>query len=850
MFNKRVSYIKFENYNGGIELFSKWYKADLHIHTDMSRETKENDYKGIYSSEILIEKLKENNVDIISLTDHNIINLKAYENIEKSGISYLIGVELDVSISSDDLINYVTKQINISSTKVDVKPFHALILFRSRDYQIISDKLEKMYVNISNELLVNIADLSVHKKLRVTTMEYIVNYFRDEDFFIIAHGNKDKGIVDPYRKENKIEDAQLEILIGGINALEMKSNANMINVINHYNEGFEKLLKEDFQGEKTTAYVSFSDNHNCQEYELRKMQTWIKGQPTFETLRLAFSDPDSRIYTSETPPVENTNYIEKMKFTQSSGMSQDIEFSPYLNVIIGGRSSGKSLLFNTLVNMNNVFIQDDKEVFRKNYQTYVDVERTFLKLKIGVFEKNVSIPGETYNQEAIIKLFENDDDLKRKLRSEFIDVDDEEIRLLEMKVDKSIDEFLTSYEKYFEISSRIDKGDIREYFEIALKESVSLFNIDIDKIPAKEDIVEYDNFIKSVKKVIEELHIIKNDSIYNQQVFSNDEKGVIDQFVKLLDEKIEKLKTEMEKASLKIIFKNKISDIRNSYISQELPAEKKMIEEVKDKLASNIDEYKKYFCAKLKMKKACDELEALEIKIDDKVNLIDKYKFITKINLNVSGEKIIKEFFSEKIMNYNPNNSLFNNMLLLANNSFQDVRIRQITLEGKKPERLTDRLKDYTKSIKSKKTYEIIECLEGGQEISSLSTSQGKKASIFLDIKLKNMLRNYDNSILLIDQVEDNIDNKYISQELVKIIRKLKRKMQIILVTHNPSIAIYGDAENIIIADNKKNTITYKQGGLEDVDIREEACRILDGGELAFKNRMDKYNINILNTED
>lgn len=830
-------------------MFSKWYKADLHIHTDMSRETKENDYKGIYKSEILIEKLKENSVDIISLTDHNIINLKAYEDIGKSGISYLIGVELDVSISSEDLINYV-KQIHDSSTKVDIKPFHALVLFRSRDYLSISDKLEKMYVDISKELLPNIADLSVHKKLRVTTMEYIVKHFHDEDFFIIAHGNKDKGIVDPYKKENKIEDAQLEILIGGINALEMKSNANMMNVINHYNEGFQKLLREDFQGEKTTAYVSFSDNHNCQEYELRKMQTWIKGQPTFETLRLAFSDPNSRIYTSETPPVENTNYIEKMKLTQSNGLSQDIEFSPYLNVIIGGRSSGKSLLFNSLVNMNNLFSQDDKEVFRKNYQTYVDSEKTFLKLRIGEFEKNVSIPGETYSQEAIIKLFENDDDLKRKLRSEFIDIDDEEVKLLEMKFDKSIDAFLTSYSKYYEISSRINKGDIKEYFEIAQKEVESIFNIDIDNIPAKEDIVEYDNFIKLVKKVKEELNIMNNYSIYNQQVFNDNEKRNINEFIKLLDNKIEILETEMQKNQFKIIFKNKISDIRNSYISQELPAEKKMIEEVKDKLASNIEEYKKYFCAKLKMKKACDELEALDIKIDDKINMTDKYKFITKINLNISGDKIINEFFCEKIMNYNAYNSLYNNMLLLANNFYQDVRIKQIPLDGKKPEKLTERLKDYTKTIKSKKSYEIIECLEDGQENSSLSTSQGKKASIFLDIKLKNMLKNYNNSILLIDQVEDNIDNKYISQELVKVIRKLKKKMQIILVTHNPSIAIYGDAENIIIADNKQNSITYKQGGLEDVDIREEACRILDGGEAAFKNRMDKYNINILNMEE
>ena len=79
---------------------------------------------------------------------------------------------------------------------------------------------------------------------------------------------------------------------------------------------------------------------------------------------------------------------------------------------------------------------------------------------------------------------------------------------------------------------------------------------------------------------------------------------------------------------------------------------------------------------------------------------------------------------------------------------------------------------------------------------------------------------------------------------------KLYSLVQVILVTHNASIAIYGDAENIIIAENDGGVIRYRQGGLEDERIREDACMILDGGEVAFKNRMDKYNIEVLLRED
>jgi len=112
------------------------------------------------------------------------------------------------------------------------------------------------------------------------------------------------------------------------------------------------------------------------------------------------------------------------------------------------------------------------------------------------------------------------------------------------------------------------------------------------------------------------------------------------------------------------------------------------------------------------------------------------------------------------------------------------------------------------------------------------------------------LLEDSNSKVLLIDQPEDNIDNRFISRDIVNLLRRLKNRVQVILVTHNASIAIYGDAENIIIAENDGGVIRYRQGGLEDERIREDACMILDGGEAAFKNRMDKYNIEVLLRED
>lgn len=830
-------------------MYSKWNKVDLHIHTDMSKITKSNDYEGKFSIDTLYSKLKENNIDLISLTDHNIINCDAYEKLSQKDIKFLVGVELDVSISKKEMISYIKRLKSNSDDKIKIKPFHALVLFRTLDYEAVSSKLERMYSTISENVLKGISDLTVNKFHRVTTIEFIVKHFCDEDFFIIAHGNKDKGIVEPYSKVKKIGEAQNEILVGGISALEMKSNANIENVINHYNEGFQKLLRDDFKQTKTTSYVVFSDNHNCQNYEPRKMQTWIKGHPTYETLRLAFSDPESRIHTSEHEPKLNTNYIEKICLTINDSESQIIEFSPQLNVIIGGRSSGKSLLFNTLINMNNEFTEDDKAIFKKNYSTLVDIANSSAKLSIGNYADSISIPGEAFYQEAIIKLFEKENDLKTKLENEFIEISDSEIRHKENYLDDIVTEFNNAYKEYYDIASKINKGDIRQHIDIALRNSEKLFEIDFSQLNVKKNLNDYDEVFKELDNFLETSKSLKELKLDGEDVLSEDDKKLLTELVSNINNKKLIIEKKKIKEDIRIRFKYELECILNNYITKELTNEKQMIEKTRNKLDEYIIEYESYFISKLRLRQACKEIEMLNLKIEDKINKKSKYKFITKVNLNISGNKIINDFFKEKIINYDPNINLYMNILNLADITIEDVRLKQYTVDGKKPEILRDKFNTYIKNTKSKKTYEIIECLEDGHEISTLSTSQGKKASIFLDIKLKNLLGVHNKNVLFIDQLEDNIDNKYISEELVGLVRELKRKIQVILVTHNPSIAIYGDAENIIIAENGGNKFFYKQGGLENIDIREEACKILDGGEVAFKNRMDKYNIAILNEE-
>ena len=102
---------------------------------------------------------------------------------------------------------------------------------------------------------------------------------------------------------------------------------------------------------------------------------------------------------------------------------------------------------------------------------------------------------------------------------------------------------------------------------------------------------------------------------------------------------------------------------------------------------------------------------------------------------------------------------------------------------------------------------------------------------------------NPKSKIIFIDQPEDNLGNKFITDTLVSLIRKIKFSKQVFLVTHNPSIVVYGDAESIIIAENNSNKISYKQVVFENQTSQKEICGILDGGEYIFDMRAKKYNI-------
>ncbi len=127
----------------------------------------------------------------------------------------------------------------------------------------------------------------------------------------------------------------------------------------------------------------------------------------------------------------------------------------------------------------------------------------------------------------------------------------------------------------------------------------------------------------------------------------------------------------------------------------------------------------------------------------------------------------------------------------------------------------------------------------GDKELSELSP--GERGTLLLVFYL---LVDKDDIPLVIDQPEENLDNQTIYELLVPCIKEAKQRRQIVIVTHNPNLAVVCDAEQVVFANlDKKNNYTmhYASGAIENPQINKPIVDVLEGTMPAFDNRDSKY---------
>ena len=126
-----------------------------------------------------------------------------------------------------------------------------------------------------------------------------------------------------------------------------------------------------------------------------------------------------------------------------------------------------------------------------------------------------------------------------------------------------------------------------------------------------------------------------------------------------------------------------------------------------------------------------------------------------------------------------------------------------------------------------------------GKELSHLSP--GERGTLLLVFYL---LVDKSRSPIIVDQPEENLDNHTVYKLLIPVIKDVKKRRQLIMVTHSPNIAVVCDAEQIIhafIDREDGNRVVYTMGAIEAPSLNKHVINVLEGTRPAFDNRGSKY---------
>lgn len=127
------------------------------------------------------------------------------------------------------------------------------------------------------------------------------------------------------------------------------------------------------------------------------------------------------------------------------------------------------------------------------------------------------------------------------------------------------------------------------------------------------------------------------------------------------------------------------------------------------------------------------------------------------------------------------------------------------------------------------------------QEAQIEQLSPGQRGALLLIFYL---LVDKGRNPIILDQPEENLDNETVVSLLVPVLTEAKRRRQVIMVTHNPNLAVVCDAEQVIWSSFERKSgskISYVAGSIENTTLNGHVVNVLEGTKPAFNNRRIKY---------
>lgn len=880
---------------------AEFVRADLHIHsfgtTDGSFDVTDEDM----TPEKIVDTAIQQNLSIISITDHNEINnsRKAIEHSQGKGILVIPGIE--VSTTQGHLLVYFERF-------EELRAFHGKLSI-SDDKQRCSQGILEC-LNLASQY--HGVGVLAHIELD-SGFEKAINRFSKVIEDILSHRTllalevSNKMSFDFYTDKDPVQDR-----ISMIKARRRNLN-----------------LADDHILPKVMSSDSHSLNKLGKNAEGNKKLTRIKvDELSFQAFKNALILHESRIRLEDLIP-QKIPYFYGMRLKGGILDGQQIKLSKNLTCIIGGRGTGKSTLLETIRECSGNSSEArivDSEVWPEEIDLFFEDETNknihFKREKNGaVLNVTDSDEGiqkvviDSYGQGETADTIQHSDDNPKMLLNfldTFIDIkalasEDNDVRNLLLENQSSLNKARLEVVAIDDTKRQIlnlegkkkrleqDKvGDLVKH-QIALISETGIRKKIITDL--KELITKYRDIFKDTEVFtyfsefpLDNIVIGKSEFIEIQKIVA-DFSLIVSSNAKELNDALN-IKLDELKAQLKS-WRDKETETLTKIEEKKLELEKAGIPFDLGKI-NQIAKDLEYYNNRLRLLTATDKKritleserkELLKRRVQIKSDIYkQRYSFSMKINENLRNsvdDFFVKSSFAQGL--YSPTFEIalkqamdwrtitkaeiiasnispldFCNQIRSANPS-ELMKLKDS--DGRKLLSDAD-INNILQKCKNNFCFEEFEALEyedrpSLQITKFVTNTDGTKSSITKSIAklslgqqqsilLAILIHSESTNPLLIDQPEDNLDSEFIYKTIVSNLRKIKEKRQVIIVTHNANIAVLGDAELIIPlkSTNIKSQIVTR-GSIDKTDIRNLCCDILEGGQRAFNNRQELYGIKI-----
>jgi len=866
---------------------SKYLKADLHLHTKTDKEFKTDISDDTEFAEIYVSELKKKDIKIGAVTNHNKFDNDEFQLLKTTAtnedIFLLPGIELSV--------------------KDGKRGMHTLIIFAPEDAEKDDNDTSKIetfltfafgnknrFDNTGNPALCNLNLDATIEKLDELKCHY---------FIILAHTDNNSGFF------KELEGGRIkEFLKNGyfrkqILACQNTGGSSRSTFINNW---VKEVAKETGRNEISfiPAFISASDPKKVEEVGTRYSNIKI-GEYSFDAVKFSLMNPELRI--SDEFPQFDYPHIKRVRIETDRAMSAiDVCLSPDMSNLIGIRGSGKSALLEAIRYALELDAREDREYKDELLERYAIGSGGKITLEIlasrqvyrierimgerpKVYRDDEYIPNLHPSSMFPVVYYGQKDiqqqSMDREQQIELIDqfIGDKLLTIQEQMREKE-DEIKDILKRLSNLKEKIKKKEEYEAKKASLKDKIAFFEkLQIaDKLQKeadfKRDEVIFERLAEFTKTSKDDISTFKEkienhfsyifpiSSKENPDLFTELEKHLMtlkDIWLKQIDEmknvgtatfaELEKLKDKFVEAKNSV--EEEIARIKREIAIPDVSPDDfgRFVKEL-EKVQVAISEIEKYDRMTMEFETTkqhlYSELQNLWYeqwsKRVQKKEEINASQTIIQLDIHYKGNKksyteFMKQMFrgtglrGEKLdklsSNFSDNIELFNS--LENRNDFQDIGFTDNEWL-----KFKERFFEQEEVLCLYRVPDLIEIRYDGKPIQKLSLGQ-RASSLLL------LLLSQENTPVIMDQPEDDLDNQTVYEGLIKKVLNLKGERQIIFATHNPNIPVLGDCEQVIIFKNEDDKILAEAGSIDRFHIQKNIVDIMEGGEEAFTKRKEIY---------